>query len=79
MDYSYSFSPELEQEWTWTERYATQPEILAVHRAMSRTGSTCDGTSRSTTRVHRGDYDEAARPLDRHHGAGGDRCRPSSS
>ena len=29
MTYSYSFSPELEQEWSWTERYATQPEILA--------------------------------------------------
>ena len=28
VDYSYSFSPELEQEWTWSERYATQPEIL---------------------------------------------------
>jgi cyclohexanone monooxygenase len=28
MDYSYSFSPELEQEWSWTERYASQPEIL---------------------------------------------------
>lgn len=27
-DYSFSFSPELEQEWHWTERYATQPEIL---------------------------------------------------
>ncbi|GAA2436371.1 flavin-containing monooxygenase [Mycolicibacterium llatzerense] len=26
--YSYSFSPELDQEWEWTERYATQPEIL---------------------------------------------------
>src|ERR1700738_3746007 len=26
--YSYSFSPELEQEWTWSERYAAQPEIL---------------------------------------------------
>jgi cyclohexanone monooxygenase len=26
--YSYSFSPELEQEWEWTERYPTQPEIL---------------------------------------------------
>ncbi|MEU7819133.1 NAD(P)/FAD-dependent oxidoreductase [Pseudonocardia sp. NPDC049154] len=26
--YSYSFSPELEQEWTWSEKYATQPEIL---------------------------------------------------
>jgi cyclohexanone monooxygenase len=28
MDYCYSFSPELEQEWSWSERYATQPEIL---------------------------------------------------
>src|SRR5688500_5708137 len=28
MDYSYSFSEELQQEWTWTERYAAQPEIL---------------------------------------------------
>lgn len=28
VDYSYSFSPELDQEWTWIERYATQPEIL---------------------------------------------------
>jgi cyclohexanone monooxygenase len=29
MAYSYSFSSELEQEWTWSERYATQPEILS--------------------------------------------------
>jgi cyclohexanone monooxygenase len=28
-DYSYAFSPELEQEWRWTQRYARQPEILA--------------------------------------------------
>jgi len=28
LDYSYSFSPELEQEWDWSERYASQPEIL---------------------------------------------------
>ncbi len=28
-DYSYSFDPELEQEWTWSEKYATQPEILS--------------------------------------------------
>src|SRR5437868_12915022 len=28
MDYSYSFDPELEQEWQWTEKYPTQPEIL---------------------------------------------------
>src|SRR5438105_5711956 len=28
MEYSYSFSNELQQEWKWPERYGTQPEIL---------------------------------------------------
>jgi cation diffusion facilitator CzcD-associated flavoprotein CzcO len=28
LDYSYSFSAELLDEWKWTERFATQPEIL---------------------------------------------------
>ena len=28
LEYSYSFSEELEREWQWSERYATQPEIL---------------------------------------------------
>ena len=28
LDYSYSFDEDLEQEWEWTERYPTQPEIL---------------------------------------------------
>src|SRR5712691_3116816 len=27
MQYSYSFSDELQQEWDWSERYAPQPEI----------------------------------------------------
>lgn len=27
-DYAYSFSEELLKEWTWSERYASQPEIL---------------------------------------------------
>jgi cyclohexanone monooxygenase len=27
-EYSYSFSPELDAEWVWSERYATQPELL---------------------------------------------------
>src|SRR5262245_44001175 len=27
-DYSYSFDPELESAWKWSEKYATQPEIL---------------------------------------------------
>lgn len=28
LEYSYSFSPELQQEWEWSERYSGQPEIL---------------------------------------------------
>jgi len=28
MEYSYQFSPELQREWNWSERYAAQPEIL---------------------------------------------------
>jgi len=28
LEYSYSFSNELQQEWKWPERYGTQPEIL---------------------------------------------------
>jgi cyclohexanone monooxygenase len=28
MQYSFSFSEELDQEWTWSEKYAPQPEIL---------------------------------------------------
>jgi cyclohexanone monooxygenase len=36
-DYSYSFSEQLEQEWRWTERYATQPEILRyIHHVADR-------------------------------------------
>ena len=27
LGYSYAFSPELEQEWEWSEMYAAQPEI----------------------------------------------------
>lgn len=32
VDYCYSFSPELLAGWTWTERYAAQPEILRYLR-----------------------------------------------
>lgn len=28
VQYSYQFSDELQQDWEWTEKYATQPEIL---------------------------------------------------
>ncbi|NML05870.1 NAD(P)/FAD-dependent oxidoreductase [Sphingomonas sp. G-3-2-10] len=32
IDYSYSFSDEIQQEWTWSEQFAAQPEILAYAR-----------------------------------------------
>ncbi|MBV9532699.1 MAG: alpha/beta hydrolase fold domain-containing protein, partial [Bradyrhizobium sp.] len=28
IDYTYTFDPDLERAWTWSEKYATQPEIL---------------------------------------------------
>ena len=28
LEYSYSFDDDIQQEWSWTERFATQPEIL---------------------------------------------------
>ena len=32
MHYSYSFDPDLEQQWEWTEKYPAQPEIHAYLR-----------------------------------------------
>jgi cation diffusion facilitator CzcD-associated flavoprotein CzcO len=32
VDYSYSYDDELQREWVWTEKYATQPEILNYAR-----------------------------------------------
>lgn len=32
IDYSYSFDRDLQRDWRWSERYATQPEILAYAR-----------------------------------------------
>ncbi|MFP6727448.1 MAG: NAD(P)/FAD-dependent oxidoreductase, partial [Alphaproteobacteria bacterium] len=29
MQYSYSFSEELDQDWSWSQKYSPQPEILA--------------------------------------------------
>nr|QKW94355.1 phenylacetone monooxygenase [Stigmatella erecta] len=58
MNYSYSFSHELEQEWKWTERYATQPEILRyLNHVADRFGLRQDIQFR--TRVASAVFDEA--------------------
>jgi len=59
IDYSYSFDPDLEQEWDWTERYATQPEILAyLDHVADRFDLRRD--IRFDTRVEAAHFDEAA-------------------
>lgn len=58
-DYSYSFSPELEQQWRWSERYATQPEILRyIQHVVERFD--LRGDIEFNTRMESARYDEAA-------------------
>ncbi len=58
MQYSYSFSDELQQEWNWSERYAPQPEILKyANHVADRFDLRSD--IQLSTRVDRADYDEA--------------------
>jgi cyclohexanone monooxygenase len=57
--YSYSFSEELQQEWTWSEKYAAQPEILSyLNHVAQRFDLLKDITFQS--RVVAAHYDEAS-------------------
>src|SRR5450756_1013831 len=59
MQYSYSFSDELQQEWNWSERYAPQPEILQyANHVADRFGLRRD--IQLDTRVDRAAFDESA-------------------
>lgn len=59
VQYSYQFSPELEQEWEWSERYATQPEILRyANHVADRFDLRRD--MKFETRITRATFDEAA-------------------
>ena len=35
-DYTFSWDPDLEHEWTWSEKYAAQPEILSYAQFVAR-------------------------------------------
>jgi len=37
----YGFSDDWQQDWVWTERYASQPEILAYADHVANEVSTC--------------------------------------
>jgi cation diffusion facilitator CzcD-associated flavoprotein CzcO/acetyl esterase/lipase len=59
-DYAYSFDPDLEDSWTWSEKYATQPEILSY---LSYVADRYDlrRDIQFSTRVESAVWDDAAR------------------
>jgi cyclohexanone monooxygenase len=58
-DYGYSFDPALEADWRWSERYASQPELLNY---LNHVADRYDlrGDIQFDTRVTAAHYDEAA-------------------
>ncbi len=58
IDYSFSFSPEIEQEWTWSEQFAAQPELLRYINFVSERLS-LDKHYQFNTRIERAEWDEA--------------------
>jgi cyclohexanone monooxygenase len=58
MQYSYSFSEELQQEWDWSERYAPQPEILKYANHVADRFN-LRGDIQLNTRVDRAVFDES--------------------
>jgi cation diffusion facilitator CzcD-associated flavoprotein CzcO len=59
LEYSYQFSDELQQEWRWSERYASQPEILDyLNHVADRFDLRRD--IQLDTRVERASFDEVA-------------------
>lgn len=59
LDYSYSFDPELETQWRWSERYATQPEILRYLQHVAKKHDLIRDI-RFSTRVRKATWDERA-------------------
>ncbi|OYD69584.1 flavin-containing monooxygenase [Rhodococcus sp. OK302] len=58
-DYSYSFDDDLQQEWVWTERFPTQPEILRYLEHVADRFSLRDDIA-FDTRVTSAQFDETA-------------------
>ena len=70
MEYSFAFSEELQQEWHWSERYASQPELLRYANHVADRFGLRDGISLGT-RVTGASFDESARRWEVH-GTGGE-------
>jgi len=59
MQYSYQFDEALQQEWEWSERYATQPEILCYAEHVADRFALLDGIDFGR-RVSTAQYNESA-------------------
>src|SRR5258707_1369503 len=60
MEYSFQFSEALQQEWHWTERYASQPELLSYANHVADRFGLRDAIQLNT-RVTGANFDESAR------------------
>jgi cyclohexanone monooxygenase len=60
MQYSFSFSEQLDQQWDWSEKYAPQPEILAYANHIADRFELRDHI-RFDTRVTAASFDETAK------------------
>ena len=58
MQYSYQFDDDLQQEWSWSERYSPQPEILDYARHVAERYD-LRGDIQFNTRVKAARYDES--------------------
>ena len=58
MQYSYQFDDQLQQDWTWSERYASQPEILAYAEHVAERFGLLDGIE-FNRRVASASFDDA--------------------
>ena len=63
MEYSYSFSEELQQEWEWSDRYSVQPEILEYANHVADKFN-LRSLIRFNSRIKSAHYDESCRRWD---------------
>ncbi len=75
VDYSYSWDPDLQDEWIWSERYATQPEILSYAQFVADKHD-LRSDIRFNTRVTSATWDDDANRWTIHTDNGDDVCAP---
>ena len=59
-DYQYTWDPELHEQWTWSEKHATQPEILEYAQLVATKHDLYSGID-FEVRVEQATWDDAAR------------------